>query len=823
MGERIRGHDWARSPLGEPDRWPSTLRTMVEVIIGASQPMFVTWGPDHRLFFNDSYQRILGERAASALGEPILAQWPHIAADLRPLLARVERGEPVHMDSVVLPVSRGGAVEDGHFAFSFTPLRDDLGKVAGLFCATVETTATFRAARRQSDRRLRRNEVELRDAIERLEMALDAGAILGTWVWNVREDRVSADERFARSFGLDPDLCEAGMPIDIVTRSIHDDDRPRVEATIAEALHHGGSYRCEYRVRREDGKYHWVEAAGRVEKGLDGSAVRFPGILLDIDERRAAQADRDRAMALLSSFTAAVPGVVYAKDREGRLLVGNHGVTELIGKPPEQYLGRTDAEVLDDKAQAATVMANDRRIMESGASEQIEEHVYLPDGTPVVWLSTKAPLRDDAGDVIGLIGASIDITDRKRAEAELEESKRELQQLNDTLESRIADALAEQERVQEALRQSQKLESMGQLTGGVAHDFNNLLTPIVGSLDLLHRRRIGSEREQRLINGALQSADRAKTLVQRLLAFARRQPLQSRSVDLGALIEGLADLVASTSGPRVRVKVDVAAGLSPVQADANQLEMAILNLAVNARDAMPAGGNLTIGAHPAVAPSDRMPHLARGSYVRLSVSDNGVGMDEATARRAIEPFFSTKGIGKGTGLGLSMVHGLAAQLGGEMAIRSQPGVGTSIDVWLPVAAGSADRADAPAPEHTPPVHGTALLVDDENIVRESTTDMLVELGFTVVPARSAEEALDKLDAGLTPDVVLTDHLMPGMSGVDLARLLRRRGPCPVLLVSGYAEDEGVSADLPRLTKPFRQSELASALESLLGSRSGGDS
>jgi PAS domain S-box-containing protein len=1060
MGARIRNHDWWSSPLGPPEAWPLPLQTIVGVVLSASHPMFVTWGPDHRVLFNDGYAAILGRKAASALGEPLLVVWPEIVADLRPLLSQVEAGQPVHMDDIALSVDRNGIVEEAHFAFSYTPVRDERGKVCGLFCATLETTATvfaarrttedrerqrrmlqqmpgmvamlvgpehrfdyvndayvafagpraykgrtvrevfpdldgqgfyelldqvyadgqpfaarmiplrlegdaqdrlidllyhpvtdddgkvigifvggydvteqvrgvarFRAvqetsvdgfmlldslrdedgrivdfrwtyvneaaagivgrsrhsllnqcllelmpgnltdglfdayvrvvetgvpwtseityrhggmdvyirltaarlddgfavsftdlsARRRSEERLRESEDHLRDAIERLEMALDAGAILGTWVWNVREDQVSADERFARSFGLDPELCRRGMPIEMFTHSIHEDDRDRVEATIAEALNVGGSYRSEYRVRRHDGLYHWVEAAGRVEMGTGGHPVRFPGILLDIDERRAAEAERDRAMALLSSFTAAVPGVVYAKDRDGRLLVGNRGTTELIGKPPEEYLGKTDAEVLDDKDQATIVMANDRRIMESGSSEQVEEDVYLPDGTPVVWLSTKAPLRNEADDIIGLIGASVDITHRKQAEAALERSKRELQQLNDTLESRIAAALAEQERVQEALRQSQKLESMGQLTGGVAHDFNNLLTPIVGSLDLLHRRRVGSEREQRLINGALQSADRAKTLVQRLLAFARRQPLQAKSVDLAALIEGMADLVASTSGPRVKITVDVASDLSPVQADANQLEMAILNLAVNARDAMPEGGHLTIAAQPTTIPAERMPNLPAGPYVRLSVSDTGVGMDEATLKRAIEPFFSTKGIGKGTGLGLSMVHGLAAQLGGELVITSNPGDGTTIDFWLPVAPVLVPLPDSATLAPGAPVKGTALLVDDEDIVRESTTDMLMELGFTVVPARSAEEALAMMDSGLSPDVVLTDHLMPGMSGIDLARVIRQRSSCAVLLVSGYADDEGVSADLPRLTKPFRQSELASALDNLLTS------
>nr|WP_277923757.1 PAS domain-containing sensor histidine kinase [Sphingomonas sp. TREG-RG-20F-R18-01] len=363
---------------------------------------------------------------------------------------------------------------------------------------------------------------------------------------------------------------------------------------------------------------------------------------------------------------------------------------------------------------------------------------------------------------------------------------------------------------QEALRQSQKMESMGQLTGGVAHDFNNLLTPIIGSLDMLVRRGVGSERERRLIDGALQSADRAKTLVQRLLAFARRQPLQASAVDLGTLINGMADLIGSTLGPMIDVQIDLADDLPPVTVDQNQLEMALLNLAVNARDAMADGGSLTIHAMRESVREGDGTKLRRGHYVLLCVADTGSGMDEATLARAIEPFFSTKGIGKGTGLGLSMVHGLAAQLGGAMAIDSAPNEGTTIKLWLPVSrapvnAGNTEAAQIDARPH----RGKVLLVDDEELVRMSTADMLMDLGFDVTEAGSAEEALRLVDEGERPDILVTDHLMPGMSGAELARALRAKiTELPVLIVSGYAEAEGIAPDLSRLTKPFRIAELA---------------
>jgi nitrogen-specific signal transduction histidine kinase/CheY-like chemotaxis protein len=377
------------------------------------------------------------------------------------------------------------------------------------------------------------------------------------------------------------------------------------------------------------------------------------------------------------------------------------------------------------------------------------------------------------------------------------------------------EAAAELEAAQEALRQSQKMEAMGQLTGGVAHDFNNLLTPIVGSLDMLQRRRVGSEREQRLIAGAALSAERARTLVQRLLAFARRQPLQPVAVDLGKLVTGMIDLVASTSGPRVKVEVDLASENPAVIADPNQLEMAILNLAVNARDAMPDGGSLIIAAREEALRDGAALKLERGRYVRLSVSDTGVGMDAEIARRAVEPFFSTKGVGRGTGLGLSMVHGLAAQLGGAMRIESRLGVGTTVELWLPVAEAVASDVEQVGPALAAAKAGTVLLVDDEELVRASTADMLSELGYEVTEVASAEEALRLIGNGLGPDVVVTDHLMPGLTGTDFARLLKEREPAAkVLVISGYAEDEGVAPDLPRLTKPFRQAELAESLAKL---------
>jgi PAS domain S-box-containing protein len=407
-------------------------------------------------------------------------------------------------------------------------------------------------------------------------------------------------------------------------------------------------------------------------------------------------------------------------------------------------------------------------------------------------------LRDDAGRQIGVFEFVYDISAKLAAEAQLAQAR-------------------------EALLQAQKLEAMGQLTGGVAHDFNNLLTPIIGSLDLLQRRRLGGEREQRLIDGAFRSAERAKVLVQRLLAFARRQPLQSTPIDIGDLVHGISGLVASTVGPQIVLRVDVAPALPRVKADANQLEMALLNLSVNARDAVRGAGQIRISASAETVDDAHKSDLTPGHYLRLSVADNGMGMDEATRARAIEPFFSTKGIGKGTGLGLSMAHGLALQLGGGLTITSQPGQGTEVSIWLPECAEPVDTTGAPGGVSAHPLAaGSVLLVDDEEYIRLSTADMLAELGFSVHEAPSAEAALVAMDRGLVPDLLITDHLMPGMTGIELAAAVSARLPATkILIVSGFAEADGIDPSLPRLTKPFVQSDLAKALAGLQGRFSAG--
>jgi PAS domain S-box-containing protein len=596
----------------------------------------------------------------------------------------------------------------------------------------------------------------------------------------------------------------------------HPDDIPANVGKFERAVAEGTPYAHEKRYVRPDGSIVWVNNSVSVIRRPSGEPYGILAVTIDVTERRIAEAAVRESEARLRALADNLPGgMVYQLSThpsgERRFLFISQGCEKLTGYPAEAIMADASISyaivVPEDYAALAAASAEAIR---TGTQFDLQCRFRRADGE-LRWARViSAPREGPEGSTIW-DGIQIDVTDQKHAEEMLRD-------LNETLEQRVAERAEELAVAQEALRQAQKMEAMGQLTGGVAHDFNNLLTPIIGSLDLLHRKALGGERERRLVEGALQSAERAKTLVQRLLAFARRQPLQPGPVDLPGLVGGMVELIASTSGPQIRIETRLDPALPFARADSNQLEMAILNLAVNARDAMAGGGILTVGATAETVAPGEVAGLAAGDYVRLTVADTGVGMDEATLARAVEPFFSTKGVGRGTGLGLSMVHGLAAQLGGALTLDSRVGEGTVAALWLPVS----DSAPASAevrrrPDSAPgATAGTVLLVDDEPLVRASTADMLAEMGYEVIEADSGSDALALVDVRV-PDLVITDHLMPGISGTDLALILAAERPgLPVLIVSGYADLDGLPPDLPRLTKPFRQADLADCVARLRG-------
>jgi nitrogen-specific signal transduction histidine kinase/CheY-like chemotaxis protein len=400
-----------------------------------------------------------------------------------------------------------------------------------------------------------------------------------------------------------------------------------------------------------------------------------------------------------------------------------------------------------------------------------------------------------------------------------------LQRFNEQLELRIKERTREREIALAQLFEAQKMDTIGQLTGGVAHDFNNLLMAVLGSLSLLEKRLPEDPRSHRLLQNAVQGAQRGASLTQRLLAFSRRQELKPEAVDVLLLVSGMQELLERALGHGVELRTQFDGTLPTALVDANQLELALLNVALNARDAMPNGGTLTISASTYLQSADGTDaSLHPGDYVRIRIADTGIGMDEMTLAKATEPFFTTKGPGKGTGLGLSMVHGLAAQSGGLLRIQSEPNVGTTIELCLPMAKTRTQTADTGVPSPIPaPYMGpcTVLIVDDDLLVMTGMSAMIEDLGHTPIEAHSGAEAIAKLAAGSKIDVVITDHAMPAMTGLQLARHLQESYPkLPVILATGYAElpADAMSLGILRLAKPCNQYEIAVAIQSALGSR-----
>jgi signal transduction histidine kinase len=674
-----------------------------------------------------------------------------------------------------------------------------------------------------------------------LRFALDA-ARFGAWSMDLVSGELTTSATCREIFGRDP-----AQPLTLaeLRSTIHPDDYEAMRQANIRSLKTGADYEVEYRILLPTGEIRWISNRGQAFPGPKGEAVRMAGISEDITGRRALEERRLALVRLgdcirdiedpseLAQAAARIVGqaldacrVAYGHaDRASRSLTIEPdwrapGVASRTGvrrfgdhQTRVEALARGEPFIVQDVDADPRTAARRDFLREAGVRSLVNLPISDQDGIGAVLFVNAAQPRAWTVEEIAFIR---EVAERTHTAIGRRRAERALRDLAASLEQEVETRTAELVQAQDALRQAQKLEAMGQLTGGVAHDFNNLLTPIIGSLDLLQRRALGGEREQRLIDGALQSAERAQILVQRLLAFARRQPLKPEPVDVAALVAGMVDLIASTSGPQIRVRTEIPEGLPPALADANQLEMALLNLAVNARDAMPDGGSLTLSLGQETAVAGHRAQLAPGDYLRLSVADTGEGMDPDTLARAIEPFFSTKGVGKGTGLGLSMVHGLASQLGGGLAIASRRSLGTLVELWLPASARPAQAPEANRLSTNDNASaGTVLLVDDEPLVRASTADMLGELGYAVTEVASADQALNLLDQGEGVDLLITDHLMPGMTGTELARTVRERWPHQrLLIISGFAEAEGLAADLPLLAKPFRQADLAASLAGL---------
>jgi PAS domain S-box-containing protein len=567
--------------------------------------------------------------------------------------------------------------------------------------------------------------------------------------------------------------------------------------------------------RRHGGTAHFGVSYGRWSAD---DRVFVTTMWRDISERIASDTALRESEERLRALLEAVPQLVWTAGPDGLFDYFNPQWQTYTGAPAEEHFGSgwLNAVHESDRGRVETewkstlargdVFDVDARLGRSDASHR--------------WFKLRAiPLRVPGETITRWLGTATDITDLVAAQNSLLRNTEEL-------EVRVLERTREREEALGQLFESQKVEAIGRLTGGVAHDFNNLLAVILGSLTLLKKGLTVDPRTSRLLEGAIQGAERGATLTRRLLAFARRQDLRLEAVEIQQLIPEMVDFLRQSAGPNISIKIDIPADIHAVRIDSNQLELALMNLVVNARDAMPKGGSVTIACRneSGADARNRPIILPPGDYIRVSIVDTGEGMNETTLMKATEPFFTTKGIGKGTGLGLPMVQGLTAQAGGGMHISSRLGKGTVVTMWLP----RARKEDVPQTpvypmERSQEASGPSLrvlLVDDDILVSMSTADMLMDLGHSVSEATSGAEALQFLESDRHFDVVVTDYAMPGMSGLDLAMKIKTIRPgLPIILATGYAElPVHTTLEFPRLGKPYTQQGLAKALAIALKAR-----
>jgi len=555
-----------------------------------------------------------------------------------------------------------------------------------------------------------------------------------------------------------------------------------------------GRFEAEgWRVRK-DGSRFWASVVIDPIRDPDGGLIGFAKVMRDLTERReteeALRRSEERFRLLVQSVT---DYAIYMLDPDGIVTSWNPGAQRFKGYETDEIIGQHFSRFYTDEDRAADVPGTALATTERVGRFEAEGWRVRKDGSRF-WANVVIDaIRDPAGKLVGFAKVTRDLTERRNTQLALEQAR-------------------------ESLFQSQKMDAIGKLTGGVAHDFNNLLAVVLGSLELAQRRLAQGGDIQRFLDNARTAAERGASLTQRMLAFARRQDLQLETVDTTSLVRGMADMMQSTLGVGVSVETRFPLVLATVHADSGQLELAILNLAVNARDAMPEGGSIVIAAREERVAEGGAHGLAPGRYICLSVTDDGEGMDEETLARAMEPFFTTKGVGKGTGLGLSVVHGFAEQCGGKLVLRSVIGEGTTAELWMPASKHGGDETE---PVATPPIRARQssslliLAVDDDALVLINTAAQLEELGHRVLQAGSGRDALSIL-AKQPVDLLLTDYAMPGMTGSQLADAALAACPdLPVLLVSGYAElPPGVASALPKLAKPFREDELSRAIDAV---------
>ncbi|MDP2358708.1 MAG: PAS domain S-box protein [Beijerinckiaceae bacterium] len=786
----MREHDWSTSPLGWPRTWPQSLRTAVSLMLNSRYPMFIAWGPELAFLYNDGYRPIFGAKHPHTLGLPFAQVWPEIWDDIKPLIDRALAGEATFNENLHLVMDRNGYREDTWYTFSYSPVHDESGGIGGMFCACHETTAQMVA-----DARLRESEARFRN------MADNAPVMM--WVTDETGHCNYLNPRWYEFTGQSK---EEALGIGW-TKAIHPDDQEIAKRTFLSENAARCGFRIEYRLRRRDGEFRWVIDAASPRFGDNGAFMGYVGSVIDIHDRRVAEERMRSLNAYLEQQVAERTqerGRLWEKSRDLLAVIGADGNFRDVSPAWERILGHATADVIGRSFRDFIWPADEdltQRALNAAASEsELTDfeirYRHLAGGYR--WISWHTSVED------GLVYAY----------------GRDITAMKEQTETLL--------KTEEALRQAQKMEAVGQLTGGIAHDFNNLLMGISGSLDMM-KRRLDQGRlmdVSRYADAAMSSVERAAALTHRLLAFSRRQALDPKTVDVGDLLSGITDMLRSTLGIAHTLDVNVEEGGWLVSCDPHQLESAILNLCLNARDAMPDAGRLSISVrnlHVTSAEAALTRELEPGDFVAIEVVDTGTGMSPDVVSRVFEPFFTTKPLGQGTGLGLSMVYGFLKQSGGHIVINSREGGGTSITLYLPRHMGALSHEGAAKDEAD--LSGSEgemiLVVEDEAIIRLVIVDVLEDLGYRTIEASTGTDALNMLLGKERIDLLITDVGLPGINGRQLADQARVTRPnLKVLFITGYAENATMATGflhpgMELITKPFAVEALAAKVQKIL--------
>jgi len=820
-GELVRRFDWSRTSLGPVETWPRHLRIKVNSLVNSPIPQVLMWGPDHVMIYNDGYAEIAGNYHPRALGGTVPAVWPEIWDWNRRILESGLRGEVQAFREQPLVLNRNGTPEHVVFDLFYTPIYDEDGaRVDGVLCTVLEITGTVRA--REALAESRAELYHLSDALPILVGFLDRSLVFRFAnqcfldVFGVRREQVIG-QRISDILGPD----QGALPQDMLNQALA-----------------GETVNVDAMVRLPGDRPRSFEMRCLPRKSGDGRIDGVYMILIDIEDRKKTEFQLRESNDRFRAAVDAIHSILWTNSADGRMVGEQRGWAALTGQEFDDYqdYGWSEAVHPDDRAETIEAW---QRALDARSTFEWEHRVRCADGEYRIFAIRAVPTLNAEGAVTEWVGVHTDVTEQRMGEAQLQAQAEDLQrqithrqraedqlrQLNETLEARVRDEIERHRTTEQALHRAQKMESMGQLTGGVAHDFNNLLQVIAGNLQMLSKDVEGNDKAGQRVENALSAVARGAKLASQLLAFGRRQPLEPRVIQPNRLVNEMDELLRRSLGEAIEVEVIVPSNLWNICVDRAQLESALLNLAINARDAMDGPGRLTIemsNAQLDATYAEAAGDVAAGDYVMLAVTDTGCGMAPDVLERIFDPFYSTKPEGRGTGLGMSMVYGFVKQSGGHVSVYSEPGEGTTVRIYLPR---SDSEEESDAPQYDGPITGgteTVLVVEDDEAVRTTVVDLLGSLGYRVLTARDAQAGLAVVESGLHIDVLFTDVVMPGtLSSREMARRAQEILPgLGVLFTSGYTENSIVHGGrldpgVELLSKPYPREALARRLRHVI--------